>query len=81
MDVRKNPPDARRTDILNEAELPQDVWTQLAQAVEQTGIDPVLRLLVSEAQSQHDALRGVTAAIATRLPRLDRCGPRCHHHP
>ena len=70
MDVRKNPPDPRRTDILNEAELPQDVWTQLAQAVEQTGIDPVLRLLVSEAQSQHDALRGVTAAIATRYRAL-----------
>lgn len=70
MDVRKNPPDPRRTDILNEAELPQDVWTQLAQAVEQTGIDPVLRLLVSEAQNQHDALRGVTAAIATRYRAL-----------
>ncbi|TAH46305.1 MAG: bifunctional diguanylate cyclase/phosphodiesterase [Gammaproteobacteria bacterium] len=70
MDVRKNLPDPRRTDNPKDVDQTLDVWKQLAQAVEQPGVDPVLRLLVSEAQSQHETLRGVTAAIATRYRAL-----------
>lgn len=70
MDASKNPTDASRTDILSEGNSPPDVWAQLTELLGQPEFDPVLRLLITDAQSQHEALRGVTAAIAARYRAL-----------
>lgn len=43
-----------------------DVWAQLGKLASREGSDPVLHLLISEAQARYEELRGVTATIASR---------------
>jgi PAS domain S-box-containing protein len=43
-----------------------DVWAQLAEFASRADADPVLRLLVDEATTNHRNLRGITATIANR---------------